>query len=174
MRGAFSFPLSRDENVRWDPALDGGALMDVGCYCVSGARLLLGEPEEVTAQSTGDGVDERFVATMRFPSGALAHFDCGFDLASRDELEVVSAEGALFLDDPWHSRRSVIEERREDGSVSAIEIERTDPYACELDVFARACVGDATHPFGRADAVGQARTIAALYEAASSGRTVTV
>ena len=43
-------------------------------------------------------------ARWRFASGALAHFDCGFDLSFRDELEVVGERGALFLDDPWHSR----------------------------------------------------------------------
>jgi D-xylose 1-dehydrogenase (NADP+, D-xylono-1,5-lactone-forming) len=172
VRGAFSFPLPIEENVRWEAELDGGALMGVGCYCVSGARLLLGDPSEVTAQSTGNAVDARVVGTMRFPGGALAHFDCGFDLASRDELEVVGEEGSLFLDDPWHSRRSIIEVRRPDGSVSAVEIERADPYACQLESFARACHGEAEHPFGRADAVGQARTIAALYESASRGRAV--
>jgi predicted dehydrogenase len=174
VRGAFSFPLPAGENVRWAPDLDGGALMDVGCYCVSGARLLLGDPLEVTAQSIGDTVDSRLVGTMRFPGGALAHFDCGFDLAVRDELEVVGEQGALFLDDPWHSRESVIEVRGAEGEVSRVEVERADPYACQLEVFARACAKEIDHPFGRDDAVAQARTIAALYEAADSGRAVAV
>jgi len=47
IRAAFSFPLADRENVRMRPELDGGALMDVGCYCVSGSRLLGGEPERV-------------------------------------------------------------------------------------------------------------------------------
>jgi predicted dehydrogenase len=174
VRGAFSFPLAAGENVRWAPDLDGGALMDVGCYCISGARLLLGDPREVTAQSIGDTVDSRFVATMRFPSGALAHFDCGFDLAARDELEVVAEQGSLFLDDPWHSREPVIEVRGAEGEASRVEAERADPYACELEVFARACAKEIEHPFGRDDAVAQARTIAALYEAADTGRAVAV
>jgi D-xylose 1-dehydrogenase (NADP+, D-xylono-1,5-lactone-forming) len=172
VRTSFSFPLPVEENVRWDAGLDGGALMDVGCYCVSGARFLLGEPAEVTAQAFGDGVDARMVGTMSFASGALAHFDCGFDLAFRDELEVVSTSGALFVDDPWHSRRTGIEVSDADGETTPVAVPEADPYGCELEDFARACAGKIEHPFGRADAVGQARAIAALYEAADSGRAV--
>ena len=172
VRGAFSFSLAEPDNIRLAADLDGGALMDVGCYCVSGARFLLGEPEQVTAHSHDDAVDVRFVATMSFQSGALAIFDCGFDMPPRDELEVVGAHGSLFLDDPWHSRTPVIERRALDGTLEDIEIEEADAYGCELVDFARACAGEAEHPFGREDAVAQARAIAALYEAADSGRAV--
>jgi predicted dehydrogenase len=172
VRSAFSFSLGEPGNIRLAADLDGGALMDVGCYCVSGARFLLGEPEQVTAHSHDEAVDMRFVATMRFASGALAHFDCGFDMPPRDELEVVGSEGSLFLDDPWHSRTSVIERRAPDGGVEEVRIEEGDAYGCELVDFARACAGEAQHPFGRDDALGQARVIAALYEAAGSGRAV--
>jgi predicted dehydrogenase len=172
VRSAFSFSLHDPENIRLAADLDGGALMDVGCYCVSGARFLLGEPEQVTAHSRDQAVDVRFVATMRFASGALAHFDCGFDMPPRDELEVVGSEGSLFLDDPWHSRNAVIEHHTADGNVTEVKPERADAYGCELVDFARACAGEAEHPFGREDALGQARVIAALYEAAGSGRAV--
>jgi predicted dehydrogenase len=172
VRSAFSFPLPAGENVRWDEELEGGALMDVGCYCVSGIRLLLGEPDEVSAYSVGDGVDSRMVGALRFASGALAHFDCGFDLAMRDELEVVGERGSLFLDDPWHSRRPVIARRDADGATTEIEVEPADPYGAQLEAFARACAHEEPHPFGRDDAVGQARAIAALYESADSGRAV--
>ena len=172
VRGAFSFSLPDPGNIRLAAELDGGALMDVGCYCVSGARFLLGEPEQVTAHSHDDAVDVRFVATMSFRGGALATFDCGFDMPPRDELEVIGSEGSLFLDDPWHSRTPVIERRAPDGTLEDIEIEEADAYGCELTDFARACAGEAEHPYGRDDAVAQARTIAALYEAADSGRAV--
>ena len=173
VRGAFSFPLVGDPgNIRLAADLEGGALMDVGCYCVSDVRFLLGEPAEVLAHSREETVDVRFAATMRFDSGALAHFDCGFDMPFRDELEVVGAEGSLFLDDPWHSRTPVIERRALDGGVENVEVEAADPYGCELVDFARACAGEAEHPFGRQDAVSQARTIAALYDSAGSGRAV--
>jgi predicted dehydrogenase len=156
--------------VRLSGALDGGALMDVGCYCVSAARLVLGEPVAVTAQQIGEEVDVRFTGTLAFAGGELAHFDCGFDMAERSELEVVGERGSLWLGDPFHSRAAVIEVRGADGDERVV-CEPADPYACELRDFA-AAAGGAEQAFGRADAVGQARAIAALYEAAASGRSV--
>jgi predicted dehydrogenase len=104
----------------------------------------------------------------------LAHFDCGVDTADRAELEVVGSDGALLLRDPFHSQEPVIEVRAADGSVERVEAESDDPYACELRDFAAAAAGERRPLLGRADAVGQARTIAALYESAASGASVAV
>jgi D-xylose 1-dehydrogenase (NADP+, D-xylono-1,5-lactone-forming) len=176
IRTAFSFLLERPGDLRLSAELEGGALMDVGCYCVSASRLVAGEPIAVAAQQVigGDGVDVRLAATMRFDGDAMAVFDCALDLDGRDELEVVGPDGSLFLDDPWHSRRPAIEVRRADGSAERIEVPAVDPYACELEDFAAAVAGERPAPFGRVDAVGQARAIAALYESADSGRAVTL
>jgi predicted dehydrogenase len=173
VRSAFSFSLGDPENVRLAADLDGGALMDVGCYCVSGSRLLGGEPERVYGeQVVGEsGVDVLFSGTMRFPDGVAAHFDCGFVLPGRDELEVVGSEGSLFLDDPWHARRPVIELRRESG-VEEIALEPADSYRLELENLSDAIHGEAEPLLDRDDAVGQARAIDALYRSAESGAPV--
>jgi xylose dehydrogenase (NAD/NADP) len=171
VRAAFSFfGTDRVGDVRLQQALDGGGLMDVGCYCVSAMRLLAGEPERVSGRqvSGGDGVDVRFTGTLSFPGGVLGVFDCGLDMAGRSQLEVVGDAGSLFLPDPWHSLEPRIELRRPDAT-EVIEIPHKDPYACELEDFAAAVRGERPHPFGREDAVGQARTIAALYRSAEFG-----
>jgi xylose dehydrogenase (NAD/NADP) len=175
VRAAFSFATQDATNVRLSRALDGGGLMDVGCYCVSGARLLAGEPERVSAEQTlgGDGVDVAFVGTLRFPDDVIAHFDAGLALDTRDELEVVGDEGSLFLDDPWHCRTPVIEHRR-DGAVERIELEPINSYRLEAENMSAAIRGEQPPLLGREDAVGQARTIEALYEAANAGHTVTL
>ncbi len=174
VRAAFSFSLGTRSDVRLETGLDGGALMDVGCYCVSGARLIAGEPERVAAEQTlgGDGVDVAFAATMRFPGDVLAHFDAGLVLGpERDELEVVGTDGSVFLDDPWHCRRPLIELRR-DGGVERIEVDRADPYRLEAENLSAAIRGEARPLLGREDAVGQARTIEALYRSAEAGQMV--
>ena len=158
VRAAFSFPLDRPGDVRWDPALDGGALMDVGCYCVSGIRLLLGEPVEVHGVGVGEGVDRNFAGVMRFADGALATFDCGFDLPGRDSLEVIGDGGTIFLDDPWHARDPVIEVNGE-----RIEVERANSYRLELEDVSAALREGRPPLLGRDDAVGQARVIERLY-----------
>jgi D-xylose 1-dehydrogenase (NADP+, D-xylono-1,5-lactone-forming) len=174
VRGAFSFAATPGD-VRLSTALDGGALMDVGCYCVSGARLIAGEPERVSAEQVlgGDGVDVSFAATMRFPDDVLAHFDAGLALDPRDELEVVGEQGSIFLDDPWHCRVPVIELRR-DGGVERLELEPVDSYELEAENMSAAIRGEAPLLLGRDDALGQVRTIEALYEAADTGRVVTI
>jgi xylose dehydrogenase (NAD/NADP) len=173
VRSCFSFSLADLENVRLAAALDGGALMDVGCYCVSGSRLLAGEPEHVFGRQVlgPSGVDVLFAATMRFPGEVVGQFDCGFVLPDRDELEVVGEEGSLFLDDPWHARNPAIELRRAGGS-ERITLEPVDSYRLELENLGDAIAGRASPLLGREDALGQARTIEALYRSAAEGAPV--
>jgi predicted dehydrogenase len=161
VRATFSFTLDRPGDVRWDPALDGGALMDVGCYCVSAARLVCGEPSDIAGFGTGEGVDARFAGVLRFPGGALATFDCGFDVPARDELEVVGERGVLWTDDPWFAREPAIELRRA-GDVERITPRRVDTYLLELEDVALAARDGRPPALGRADAVGQARVLEAL------------
>jgi len=176
IRASFSFLLDRPADVRLQRTLDGGALMDVGCYCVSAARLLAGEPLSVSAQQVtgGTGVDVRLTGLMRFPSEVLATIDCGLDVSARDELEVAGTEGVVRLDDPWHSRSPVIEVRRPDGAVEHLEVEPRDPYGCELEELAGAISGGHSPRFGREDAVAQARAIAALYASAEANQATEV
>ena len=172
IRATFSFTIADEANIRLAPDLEGGALMDVGCYCVSGSRLLAGEPESVTGFSyTERGVDIFFAGTLAFPDHVFAEFDCGFRLPTRDELEAVGTEGSVFLDDPWHGRRPVIELRRE-GTVEEIALEPVDSYRLELENLADAIRGDAPPLLGREDALGQARAIDALYRSAAEDAAV--
>ena len=174
VRAAFSFPMpDPGADVRNNAELDGGALMDVGCYCVSGSRLIAGEPERVYGeQVTGEsGVDVRFTATMRFAGDATGQFDCGLMLPVRDELEAIGDDGTLFLDDPWHCREPLIELRRRPTGSNPVEVERFEvgveqSYRLELENLGDAIAGETAPLLGREDAVGQARVIEALYRSA--------
>ena len=170
VRSCFSYSLLDEQNIRLQTEVEGGALMDVGCYCVSGSRYLAGEPEEVFGrQYTGpSGTDWVFTAELSFPGDVLALFDCGTTLPNRDELEAVGTEGSLFLDDPWHCRKPVIEVRRDDG-VDRIELEPVDSYGLELENLSDAIRGEAEPLLGRDDAVAQARTIEALFRSSDTG-----
>jgi D-xylose 1-dehydrogenase (NADP+, D-xylono-1,5-lactone-forming) len=175
IRTAFSFPLGDAEDVRLDASLDGGGLMDVGCYCISGARLLAGEPEQVYGLQvlSESGVDMVFTATMRFPGDVLAQCDSGLVLPARDELEAIGEDGSLFLDDPWHSHRPVIELRTA-GDTEEITVERANSYRLQLENLSDAIRGEAEPLLGREDALGQARAIDALYRSAAEGGPVTL
>ena len=173
VRSAFSYSLYDEANIRLQTELEGGALMDVGCYCVSGSRLLAGEPEHVYAHAWfgPTGTDWVLTANMRFPGEVLAIFDCGTALVDRDELEAIGSEGSLFVDDPWHCDVPGIELRRDDG-VERIELDFSDSYRLELENLSDAVRGEAELLLGRADGVAQARALEALHESATSGRVV--
>jgi predicted dehydrogenase len=149
--------------------LDGGSLMDVGCYCVSGSRLLAGaEPERVYGEQVvgPTGVDVRFTGTLRFPSGVVAEFTSAFTFEHMG-LEAIGTEGSLYLADPWHARRpAIVQGGRE------VALEPADSYRLELENVSAAVRGQAEALLGREDALGQARTIAALYRSAESGAPV--
>jgi len=173
VRAAFSFPLTNSDDVRLSPELGGGALMDVGCYCVSAARLLAGEPRRVSAQQARSptGVDVRFVASLAFTGGALAQIDTALDLPGRGELEAIGSDGSITVNDPWHCRAPGLTVRR-GGEVEAIVVDAGDSYRLQIENFSAAIRGQAEPLLGREDALGQARTLEALYASADSGAAV--
>jgi predicted dehydrogenase len=175
VRAAFGFNLPWLENVRWDPALEGGALMDVGCYGLSALRLICdAEPERVYGEQVmTNGVDARFAGVLRFPGGVLGAFDCGMDVARRNHIEVVGSEATIHVPSPWQAPEPLILVTR-DGEPERIVPEAVDPYARELEEMGRAIAGGESPRLGREDALGQARAIAALYRSAAEGLAVPV
>jgi D-xylose 1-dehydrogenase (NADP+, D-xylono-1,5-lactone-forming) len=175
VRSTFSYGLYDETNIRLQTDVEGGALMDVGCYTVSGSRFLAGEPERVFAEAWygPTGTDWVFAGTMRFPGDVVASFDCGTALPNRDELEAIGSDGSLFVDDPWHCLSPGIELRR-DGKVERIELEPEDSYRLELENMSDAIRGRGELLLARDDAMGQARVLEALHESASTGALVTL
>lgn len=179
LRGAFGFPLTKPDDFRWDAHKGGGALYDVGCYPVSLARLLLGEPRAVTAQArwAPGGVDLGLSGTLDF-GGTLATLDCAFDWgpAPTQRLTVVGTRGSLEMDGAFESHHAApltLRVRRAEG-------ERTEPfaphngYAAMVAHFGQAARGEEKALFPPGDAVRQARVLDALFASAREGRTVSV
>jgi xylose dehydrogenase (NAD/NADP) len=169
IRSAFAYSLYDETNIRLQADVEGGALMDVGCYNVSGSRLFGGEPRHVYGEAWfgPTGTDWVFTGILRFPGDLIATFDCGTAMSGRDELEAIGSDGALFVDDPWHAVEPAIELRR-DGEVERIEVERADSYQLEVENLSDAIRGKGTPLLGRDDALGQARVLEALYASATS------
>jgi xylose dehydrogenase (NAD/NADP) len=171
LRSRFSFTLTNEADVRLLPDLDGGALMDLGCYCISMQRLLAGEPELVFGrQRTGpSGVDVGFTGLLQFAGDVYGEFHCGFDLPEGSSLEAVGSQGTLVVRDPVRCRDPHVEL---DGE--RIEVEDVDRYFLQVDNFSAAVRGEAEPLLGRADALGQARLIEALYRSAATGTAVSL
>lgn len=159
----FFDPLEREHDVRFVPELGGGALLDLGCYCVGALRLVTGrEPDHLSgeAQLGRGGVDERFTGTLRF--GELtATFACGFH-GKTNTLDVIGAEGLLHVPHAFSDPDGV-------AFVNGVE-HRTEPgadYREQLADFCAAIRGERAPLVGRADTLAQAQALDALLRAAA-------
>jgi xylose dehydrogenase (NAD/NADP) len=173
--GTLSFRMAdAAHDIRSSAALEGGALMDVGCYCVSGARLFAGEPTHVHAEAIAGptGVDVELAAVLRFGERAVATFDASTVLPRRDRLEIAGRAGSIVLEDPWHGRAPSFELRRGDGAVERIAVPAHDAYVEQLDAVSQAIRGERALPFGAADAVAQATALAGLQRSIETGERI--
>ncbi|NUQ00852.1 MAG: Gfo/Idh/MocA family oxidoreductase, partial [Armatimonadetes bacterium] len=161
IRSGFCFNVDDPANIRLSAPLAGGATMDVGCYCINLARYLTAE-EPVAAYAVGSfgdasGVDETICATLEFPSGAVAQFECSVKSAGRVFANVLGSRGTLEVERPWtpHPERATL---RVNGQEEVIE-QGGDPFGNELEAFCAAVRGRARLPIEPLDG---ARNMAAL------------
>jgi len=169
LRASFTLPLNRPADVRWDPALGGGALWDLGCYPVSLARYLFGAPERVHGwmKASPSGVDETFAGTLEFPGQRLAQFDCSFVLPFRSQAEIVGDEGLIRLERPFQpsqpAARLIL--RRGDQD-EVLELENPDMVWLEIEDLHDAILTGAPPRITPADTRGHVETITALLASA--------
>ena len=98
-----------------DPALGGGALLDLGIYPITLAHLALGAPETIqaTAQLTPEGVDANTGLLFGYPSGALAALTCGLMGSTGGTAAVTGTDGRIDLPGPFHRPRHLVLRQRE-------------------------------------------------------------
>ncbi len=174
VRSAFTFRLNRPDNIRLDPELGGGSLMDVGCYCVNVIRTSTGaEPVEVQAVSTPapSGVDARMVGTLRFADGLFAPFDSALTMERREVYEVAGTDAWLQVPDaflPGEADVSFFEHRR-GGDVVEHQVPGADEYRLMVEHFADCVLNDREPRYGADEAAASMRVIEALYESARRG-----
>ncbi len=137
-----------DGNIRFQKALGGGALLDLGCYCVSVMRLLTAEePDKVTGFCNLGGtsqVDETFQGLLHFPSGALGNFSCSLRTCFDCHYEIAGSQGRLLIDTggmaAWPGEDFTIKLWSETKSPSYQEIvvSQANPYQLMVEDFADA------------------------------------
>ena len=177
--GALTFkmePLST-ENIRLQPDLGGGSLLDVGCYPVYGARWAFGaEPTSVAARArTLNGVDIEMSGELQFPDGRSAAFDCGFTLPLRGWLEIVGTKGTIRVPRMWLPLERAswqVELDNEPPVEHAIEGE--DQMVHMLDDFAQAVWANREPSPSPEEAVKTLQVLDALSRSAREGREIDV
>ena len=145
VRASFGFNLTNPANVRLSADLAGGALMDVGCYCVNFARMALGErPVRATATArwADSGVDETLAGTLEYASGALAQVACSLATSFNQTAEVIGTDGVIEVEQafnlrPTRSGRMRVQRGRDSSEVEERTFEPVNQYQLEAEGFAR-------------------------------------
>ncbi|MCY3865127.1 MAG: Gfo/Idh/MocA family oxidoreductase [Chloroflexi bacterium] len=159
INSSFTFPISDGANIRLNKALAGGALMDVGCYCVNLMRFMTGEePEGVRAAARiGErtGVDETLVGTLEFPSGVIGHFDCGLRSFGQHTYTLKGAEGMIVVPQSFVIDKAVdgIVRHWQGDNYSEQVVPAVDQYQLMVEDFADALLKQRPPRFAPADAV---------------------
>jgi xylose dehydrogenase (NAD/NADP) len=185
IQASFGFTLADGPDIRLDPGLAGGAMMDVGSYCVSLARIIAGErPARVSASAswTEGGVDRTLVATIEFPSGLLAQIGSSFATALHRQALIMGADGILqttFYNNPSPIAPPVLQLMRGKGRdlpFETLEVPATNGFLAEAESFARLVRHGPEQWNGVTpeESVDIALTLDALLQSAHTGSRVTV
>jgi xylose dehydrogenase (NAD/NADP) len=174
-KGAFTFALTREGDVRLDPALGGGSLWDIGCYPVSYSCFLAGDaPVEVMGwQHASDaGVDLDFAGMMRFADGSVAQFDSGFRGPFRAEMEIVGTVAALRIKRPFRTDALSRLLLTVGDETESLPFDHEAPFAGEITDMETAAIDGQPARIPLSESRRTASAILALYESARSGRIV--
>jgi predicted dehydrogenase len=146
----FSYQV-KPGNIRTEAELGGGALWDLGPYCINAARYLFrSEPTEVMAMQANardrrfQGVAEGWAVLLRFPDERLASFICSFGAAPADRYRVVGSKGDVGLDPAYEYVGSLVRQLTVEGKTTTRKFRPSDQFAPELVEFSRCVIEDET------------------------------
>ena len=167
IRAGFTFTVSNPENIRLEPDLGGGSLMDVGCYCVNVGRTLLGrEPTHAQAFAvwSDKGVDKGMVGVLRFDGDVFLQFHSALDTARQEFVEVVGEEGRLRLESAFlPGKEDAVIHSVARGSKEEERIPGEDEYQRMVEHFADCVLQGAEPRYGALEAAANLAAIEALY-----------
>jgi predicted dehydrogenase len=173
IQAAIGFMIEDPNDIRCDPTLAGGALMDAGCYPVSLVRLLLGtRPTRVTAVAhrASSGVDLSVAATLEYEH-CLAQITCSMGTAVHRRAVIAGSTGAIETDYQNNTSRFAAPTNRikhgTDWSVDfeSVPVPRHDGFCLELEAFVDLIADRAGVATYRAASIDNAWTLAAIRKA---------
>lgn len=170
---------ARAGDIRTRDDLGGGALFDLGIYCINAARnLFRAEPEEVHGYAVWDhderfqGVDETATAVLRFPGERLAQITASQALAGVSSYRIVGTQGDLRVEPAYEYACDLIHHLTVGDKTSERVFPQRDQFAPELLYFSRCILeGQEPEPSG-AEGLADVRVLAAIQRSAREGRAI--
>lgn len=171
IRSEFHVNITDPDDIRLKSSTGGGALLDLGVYCVSVIRRIAGE-EPSGAKSfailNDDGVDTSFTGIMKFPSGVSGHFSCSLTSQFSCVYSVVGTEGKLSVDwggmVPWPGESFKIKHWKGE-EYNEIVIPAADHYALMIEDFSKALLEGTPLKFNMQDSINNMYAMDMLWSA---------
>ena len=180
LQSGFSFTLSNPDDIRLAPELGGGALYDLGCYCINIQRLLVGrEPNKVQAicQMSKSDVDLQTVATLDFGDQVYGQFMVSFNADASQFLRVVGSAGTIHIEKPFlligEGTSALLNVAGKESK--RINFRAENDYKHMLDHFYNVAVSKDVPKFPLSDAINNMVVIDSLFQSAvDNGRLVNI
>lgn len=175
VRGSFSYPGTDVDNYRLKPEMGGGSLWDVGIYPLSYTRFVLGEEsrEVFGWQTPGPtGVDQSFVAQLKFPGDVHLQFDCSMALPHHMFMEFVGEDATLVIPQPFTPGVKNTLYLSRDGKNSTIQVPGDTTYAGEVEALSDAILEGAATAVSMDDSRMTLQIILALFKSDLTGKPV--
>lgn len=178
--GFFSYFDDDVRNIRNVPEFGGGGLMDIGCYLVNTARMIFeGEPRRVASAIDRDPTTQidRLTSMILDFGDAQAIGTCSTQLVAYQRIHIFGTQGRIELEIPFNAPpdrpcRILVDDGSDlsGAGIETIEIDTSDQYTIQADLFARALREGRPAPYPLEDSVQNMRVIDALFRAAETGR----
>jgi predicted dehydrogenase len=158
----------------------GGALPDVGVYCLNAARhVFAAEPIAVQAMASRPSTDPRFAeidaslaVTLRFPGDRLAQFFCSFGSGTSESIRVVGSSGELILDPAFKFDSALRLTVRTEEAEAVVPFDQVDHFSGQIAYFSD-CILTGTRPEADGEeGLADMRALLAIDQAARTGETV--
>lgn len=171
LRCSFSFRVADPANdIRYSAELAGGALRDVGCYCVSYSTFVADdEPDDVLgyAVMAQSGVDERFYGTLAFRAGPVAQFDSALNVPLNLGVTLVGSDGSIRVPMPWYAEREPLSVYvHKDDGVTEIATPGESAYRLEIEDLGAVIRGEREPRVSATETVRNLRVIERLRDSA--------
>ncbi len=168
-------------NSRLKKDVGGGAVYDMGVYCINAARYLFrAEPEEVFAWNFGHD-NQRFrevpattTGLLKFPGDRFASFTCSFGVTDRSIFEVIGTKGVLKMDPAYEMVESLKTEITHGERKQKKTFAKRDQFAAELVYFSDCVLNDRKPEPSGEDGLADVRIIQALLKSAEENRPVSL
>ena len=178
--GFFSYFNDDVSNIRNKPETGGGALMDIGCYCINISRFIFeDEPKRVSSLIERDentGIDKLTSAMLDFPKGQAA-FTCSTQLVPYQRIQIFGSTGRIEVEIPVNipvdrPTRIFVDNGADlfGGNVETIEVPAVNQYTIQGDLFSQAILENTEQPILLEDSLKNTAVIEAVFRAAETGK----